>query len=106
MEIGNEKAKRYDEASTGGFGQRPTVSSPIMQIVFDQKLEAAVEALAKILHESGREAVEKRLVYRTDVPYMPFCEWPYLPEPAREGRRVQARFLIANSTAIQFLLRW
>lgn len=55
-----------------------------------------VEKLARILHESGREAVEKRLIYRDDVPVKPFCEWGDLHEPAREGRRSMARFLIEN----------
>jgi len=62
--------------------------------VADAIHEGQVEALAKILHESGREAVEKRLVYRDELPVKPFCEWKDLPEPAREGRRSMARFLL------------
>lgn len=54
-----------------------------------------IEKLAKVLHESGREAVEKGLVYMKgdNIPKKPFCEWNDLPEDAKEGRRVQARFL-------------
>jgi hypothetical protein len=54
----------------------------------------AVEKLAQLLHEAGREAVARGLVVRTDVPVRPFVEWPDLAEFAREGRRVQARYLI------------
>lgn len=65
----------------------------------------AVEALAKIIHESGREAVEKRLIYRDDVPVKPFAEWGDLHEPAKEGRRVMARFLRANRAAVEETLK-
>ncbi len=52
-----------------------------------------IEKLAQILHESGRKAVARRLVYRNDLPIMPFCEWDLLPEPAKEGRRLMAAYL-------------
>jgi hypothetical protein len=53
-----------------------------------------VERLAELLHESGREAVRQRKVYRNNLPILPFCEWVDLPESAREGRRIMARFLL------------
>ncbi len=53
-----------------------------------------VKTLARELHEAGREAVEKRLVVRDDVPVMPFVEWDAITENAREGRRIQARWLL------------
>jgi len=65
---------------------------------------AVVEELAKALHESGREAVEKRLVYRSDLPVKPFCEWADLPEDAREGRRLMAGFLLNHSKVFIELL--
>lgn len=59
-----------------------------------------VEDLARILHESGREAVSKKLVYRDDLPVKPFCEWCHLPNAAKEGRRLQAQYLVANASAV------
>lgn len=66
-----------------------------------------VEALAKLLHESGRAAVEKRLVYRNDLPVKPFCEWPDLTFEAREGRRLMARFMLdrRRRTTVKALFR-
>ncbi len=55
-----------------------------------------VNELAMVLHEAGREAVEKNLIVRTDVPTKGFMEWPDITEAAREGRRVQARYLLAR----------
>jgi hypothetical protein len=53
-----------------------------------------VEILAEILHESGREAVARKLTHiKAD---QPFCEWSDLSEDAREGRRVMARYLLAS----------
>lgn len=52
------------------------------------------EALAKLLHESGRKAVERGNVLRLSVPPVPFVEWDNLPAPAMEGRRMMARFLL------------
>jgi hypothetical protein len=52
-----------------------------------------VEALARMLHEAGREAVSRGLVVRTDMPVRPFVEWDALTPAAQEGRRVQARWL-------------
>jgi hypothetical protein len=60
--------------------------------------------MARLIHESGREAVEKRLVYRDDLPVLPFCEWEDLPEPAREGRILQARFLLDRRLEIWVLV--
>jgi hypothetical protein len=63
-----------------------------------------VEELAKMLHESGREAVEKRLVYRDNLPILPFCEWDALHEPAKEGRRVMARYMLTHLPALDAIL--
>lgn len=62
-----------------------------------------VEQLAQLLHEAGREAVEKKLIYRSDLPVKPFCEWAELPEDAKEGRRIQARFLRARPDVAELL---
>jgi hypothetical protein len=59
------------------------------------------EDLAKLLHESGREAVEKRLVYRNDLPVKPFCEWNDLTEDAKEGRRLMAQYLLDHTTEVR-----
>lgn len=68
--------------------------------------KATIEKFARILHESGREAVEKAKVYRNDVPVKPFCEWADLHEAAREGRRMMARFLLKakNRRELQHIL--
>lgn len=52
-----------------------------------------VESIAKVLHEAGREAVEKGLVVNK-VPGQPFFSWEELTEVAREGRRIMARYLL------------
>ncbi|HEY6547620.1 MAG TPA: hypothetical protein VI589_06930 [Vicinamibacteria bacterium] len=83
--------------------QRPagTVAGEVvMEIEESQEIAARVNALARLLHESGREAVEKKLIYRDDVPVKPFCEWNDLPVPARDGRRLMARFLMAHANEV------
>lgn len=62
---------------------------------------AVVEELAKILHESGRAAVEQRKIYRDDLPVKPFAEWADLHETAREGRRLMAVFLLDHAPAVR-----
>lgn len=55
-----------------------------------------VEKLAKILHEAGREAVLVNKVHKPDgapVGQIIFKEWDEISEDAREGRRIQARYL-------------
>lgn len=52
--------------------------------------------LAKMMHEAAREAVTKGLVVRRDVPNNGFIEWDQLDDAAREGRLIQARFLLAQ----------
>jgi len=58
-----------------------------------------MEELAKELHEAGREAVEKRktvvasLGLKTPIK---FLEWDEIHEDAKEGRRIQARYLLSK----------
>jgi hypothetical protein len=54
------------------------------------------EELAKELHEAGRKAVEMNCVVRRDIPVKGFIEWDQLDEPAREGRRIQADYLLGK----------
>lgn len=49
-----------------------------------------VEMLARMLHESGREAVEQHKVVN-DLGM--FLRWQEISEDAREGRRMMARYL-------------
>lgn len=56
-----------------------------------------IETLAKELHEAGRAAVEQgatvaaeKFGEKTRV----FLSWAEITEPAREGRRIQARYLL------------
>ena len=52
-----------------------------------------VEYLAKELHEAGRAAVLSGKVVNKN-PNQPFLEWDEITEDAREGRRIQARYLL------------
>ena len=61
-------------------------------------------ALARLLHESGREAVDRRLVYRNDVPVKPFAEWDDLHADAKAGRVLMARYLIARDGELREVL--
>lgn len=58
-----------------------------------------VETLAKELHEAGREAVKAGATvaqeHHKDEVHS-FIEWNDLTEHAREGRRIQARYLLAK----------
>lgn len=54
------------------------------------------DEIARLVHESGREAVEKRQIYRDDLPVKPFAEWAELTPQAQEGRRMMARYLISK----------
>ncbi len=55
--------------------------------------ELDIEFLAKDLHEAGREAVEKKAVVNPNT-HNHFLEWNELKENMKEGRRIQARFLL------------
>lgn len=54
------------------------------------------ERLAQMIHEAQREAVAqgKTLTRALGSPPYPFIEWGDLPEQAKEGRRMIARYLI------------
>lgn len=54
-----------------------------------------VEQLAQDLHEAGREAVARGAVLNPG-PLGGFVEWVQLTEHAREGRRIQARWLLEH----------
>ena len=71
-----------------------------------EKRSALIEELAQILHESGREAVEKGLVYMKGegITPKPFCEWADLPQDAREGRRVQAAHILNQGNVVKEIL--
>ena len=55
-----------------------------------------IEGFAKTIHEAQRECVAqgKTLTRALGSPPYPFIEWNDLPEQAKEGRRMQARYLI------------
>jgi hypothetical protein len=60
-----------------------------------------VVEVAKLLHESGREAVARGCVYMKggEIVPRPFCEWDDLPRDAIEGRMMMARFLLRKANA-------
>jgi hypothetical protein len=72
--------------------------------VIELQYEQAREELAKIMHESGRKAVEQRKIYRSDLPVKPFAEWDDLDENTKEGRRMMADYLLANWDKVVELL--
>ena len=56
-----------------------------------------VEELARELHEAGREAVEKKKTVVASLGIKTpnvFLEWYEINEDAKEGRRIQARYLL------------
>ena len=56
-----------------------------------------VEYLAKELHEAGREAVERKKTVVASLGLKTpnkFLEWDEINEDAKEGRRIQARYLL------------
>ena len=55
------------------------------------------EDLAKVLHEAGREAVERKMTVVASLGLetpTKFLEWGEINEDAKEGRRIQARYLL------------
>lgn len=62
--------------------------------------ERQTESLARVLHEAGREAVQRALVLNKVPGGQPFVEWDQLPEHACEGRRIQARYLLDRGLII------
>jgi hypothetical protein len=62
------------------------------------------EDFAKALHESGREAVMTNKVLKKDgapLGQIKFKEWDELPEEAKEGRRIQAQWILDHFNVIQ-----
>jgi len=55
------------------------------------------EKLAKLLHEAGREAVMKKKTVVASLGLETpnkFLEWDEIHEDAKEGRRIQARYIL------------
>jgi len=60
-------------------------------------LENDVEIVAKELHEAGRQAFLSGATVAQkhhEEKVFPFIEWDDLTEPAKEGKRIQARYLL------------
>ena len=64
----------------------------------------AKEELARLLHDSGREAVAQRKIYRSDLPVKPFAKWDELDQNTKDGRMLMADFLIKRSVLVRELL--
>jgi len=63
-----------------------------------------IEDLAKELHEAGREAVEKGATVAADKfgeKTRTFMGWNDITENSREGRRIQARYLLERYIIIK-----
>lgn len=58
----------------------------------------STEDMAKVLHEAARKAVEKNCVVRRDIPVKGFIEWDELDDMAREGRMIQAQYILDRYT--------
>ena len=61
-----------------------------------EEKQVSEEFLARELHEAGREAVEKGMTANVNDQNVKveFIEWDQSPEFVKEGRRVQARYLL------------
>ena len=60
-------------------------------------VEVDIDVLAHELHEAGRAAVEAGNTVAAEKfgeQTRKFMEWDEITEPAREGRRIQARYLL------------
>lgn len=55
-----------------------------------------IEQLAKMLHESGHEAVMQNKVLKKSEEPIVFIDWSALPEDAKEGRRMQVKYLLSR----------
>lgn len=65
----------------------------------DDDMVTDVETIAKALHEAGRAAVESGATVAAEKfgeKTRKFMEWDEITEPAREGRRIQARWFLEN----------
>lgn len=64
--------------------------------------DLTVEDFAKELHEAGREAVERKCTVGHSMmdEDRPFLEWNEITEEAKEGRRIQARYLLSKYNVI------
>jgi len=63
-----------------------------------------IEELAKELHEAGREAVERKKTVVASLGLetpIKFLEWDEIHEDAKEGRRIQARYLLNKFVIIK-----
>lgn len=67
--------------------------------------EAVLEEFARLMHESGREAVEQRKIYRSDLPVKPFAEYADLDDNTKEGRRMMAMYLVKNANSVRELFK-
>lgn len=100
LDIDRLNAMTIDEAvciilnAHPGEEDRKLFVSKIPQGFFESDFSDVVR-LAKIFHEAGREAVEKGAVINKN-PSQRFLEWDEITEVAREGRRIQARYLLAR----------
>ena len=66
-------------------------------ILVTGEIKDALEYLARELHESARPAFEKGLtVAQKSGASFAFREWDEIPEEAREGRRMSARYLLSK----------
>lgn len=69
--------------------------------------ENDVEIVARELHEAGRQAFLSGATVAQkhhEEKVFPFIEWDDLTEPAKEGKRIQARYLL-NRFSIERGLR-
>ena len=57
----------------------------------------SVDDLAMALHEAGRAAVAAGAMVNPNT-HARFLEWDEIEEKAREGRRIQARYLLDRFT--------
>ena len=77
-------------------GRRMTARALLDRYMIGEPVDgpASTEDLAAAIHDAERGAIDAGLVLvKLNRPWIPFAE---LPEPAKEGRRRQARYLLAR----------
>lgn len=68
-------------------------NNPYTELTKKILYEARVDLMSKVLHEAGREAVEKNKMVNANT-HKKFLEWKELEDHMKEGRRIQARYLL------------
>lgn len=82
----------------------PELKEKINQLALQLDNTVNVDELAKALHEAGRQAVLNNKVVKKDgapIGQIKFIEWNELTADAKEGRKIQAEYLLKQYRIIK-----